>query len=584
MPAPFDQPYLQRALVEITLLAVVAGVLGTWIVLRQMSFFAHAVGTAAFPGLVLADGLAFPALIGAFGMAAVVAIAVSVIAGGRDERRDSATALMLVGAIAAGVILASDVFHSQGSVDQLLFGSLLVVGPADLRFGAAVAVLAVLAAAMARRSWLLHGFDPPSARSLGGRSRLPDLLLLAVIAAAAVATLSTIGALLATAVLVVPAATARLLVNRMRGWSIVTAGLALAEGVFGLWLSVRVNAPPGATIAVVSTAVFGAVSAVRWLRTRSRAAASALLAAAALVIAGCGSSDPGGGGPAQRLPVVATTTQLADIARQVGGPAVDVHQILQPNTDPHTYEPRPADVEATGGAKLVLLSGDGLDTWMRDVIRSAGGGPVLDAGAGRPVTLPGEQNGPEASRFDPHWWHDPRNVEYAAQRIRDALIKADPAARRAITASTSRYLAQLRRLDAGIVACMAGVPADQRRLVTDHDAFGYFAKRYGIQVVGAVIPSQSTQAQPSARDLAALVGTIRRQKVRAVFPESSINPKLADVIARETGASADHTLYGDTLGPRGSAGGTYLGMEQTNADQMVRGFTGAARGCSIKGL
>jgi ABC-type Zn uptake system ZnuABC Zn-binding protein ZnuA len=131
---------------------------------------------------------------------------------------------------------------------------------------------------------------------------------------------------------------------------------------------------------------------------------------------------------------------------------------------------------------------------------------------------------------------------------------------------------------------MAGVPADQRRLVTDHDAFGYFAKRYGIQVVGAVIPSQSTQAQPSARDLAALVGTIRRQKVRAVFPESSINPKLADVIARETGASADRTLYGDTLGPRGSAGGTYLRMEQTNADQMVRGFTGAARGCSIKGL
>jgi ABC-type Zn uptake system ZnuABC Zn-binding protein ZnuA len=271
--------------------------------------------------------------------------------------------------------------------------------------------------------------------------------------------------------------------------------------------------------------------------------------------------------------------------RAVGRDAVDVHQILKPNTDPHDYEPRPKDIQETAGAKLVVTSGDDLDAWMGEVIDNAGGDPAaLDAGAGRPVTLPGEDEGPEASRFDPHWWHDPRNVEYAVTRIRDALVKADPKATAKIDAGAETYLAKLHTLDAGIATCLAKVPATQRKLVTDHDAFGYFAHRYGIDVVGAVIPSQTTQAQPSAGDLAKLTKVIEREHVKAIFPESSINPKLADAIARETGASADYTLYGDTLGPADSDGATYLGMEAANADAMVRGFTGGAQGCAIAAL
>jgi ABC-type Zn uptake system ZnuABC Zn-binding protein ZnuA len=139
-------------------------------------------------------------------------------------------------------------------------------------------------------------------------------------------------------------------------------------------------------------------------------------------------------------------------------------------------------------------------------------------------------------------------------------------------------------MDAGIAQCFAAVPAARRKLVTDHDAFNYFAKRYAIDVVGAVIPSQTTQAQPSAGDLAKLVGVIRREHVMAVFPESSINPKLAKAIARETGATPGHELYGDTLGPAGSPGATYLGMEVANADAMVQGFTGGAQRCAVSGL
>ncbi len=131
---------------------------------------------------------------------------------------------------------------------------------------------------------------------------------------------------------------------------------------------------------------------------------------------------------------------------------------------------------------------------------------------------------------------------------------------------------------------MRGVAPAQRKLVTDHDAFDYFARRYGIAVVGAVIPSQTTQAQPSAGDVARLTPRHRREGVKAVFPESSINAKLAQAIARQTGATSDHALYGDTLGPKGSSGATYLTMERANADAMVRGFTAGARGCPIPGL
>jgi zinc/manganese transport system substrate-binding protein len=324
--------------------------------------------------------------------------------------------------------------------------------------------------------------------------------------------------------------------------------------------------------------------------TRSLAIVLPVLAGAALV-AGCGSSAGSAKSPGT-VDVVVTTTQLGDIVRSVGdivrsvgGSAVAVHQILKPNTDPHDYEPRPKDIQATAGADLVVTSGDNLDHWMGDVLKNAGGDPArLDAGAGRPVARPGESSGPEAARFDAHWWHDPRNVEYAVGRIRDALVRVDPKAKAAIQRGAAAYLAKVRTLDAGIARCVGAVPAAQRKLVTDHDAFGYFAGRYGITVVGAVIPSQTTQAQPSAGDLAKLSAVIRRERVRAVFPESSISPKLADAIARETGASADYTLYGDTLGPAGSPGATYLGMEQANADAMVRGFTGGQDRCRIAGL
>jgi zinc/manganese transport system substrate-binding protein len=317
--------------------------------------------------------------------------------------------------------------------------------------------------------------------------------------------------------------------------------------------------------------------------TRRACAALAAVALSGLGLSACGSfAGTTGHGP---VAVVATTTQLGDVVRQVAGGEAQVTQILQPNSDPHEYEPRPSDVEATAGAAIVFESGDGLDRWMAKIVDEAGGDPdvvtLADANVDR---VAGQRGGPEASAYDPHWWHDPRNVEAAIPVVRDALARANPAGRSAYAANAAAYLRRLRALDAGIARCVASVPRAQRTLVTDHDAFGYFARRYGIEIVGAVIPSQTTEAQPSAGEVAELVRTIRRERVRAVFPEASVNRKLAEAIAHETGASADHTLYGDTLGPKGSSGATYLTMERANADAMVRGFTAGTRGCATSGI
>ncbi len=300
-----------------------------------------------------------------------------------------------------------------------------------------------------------------------------------------------------------------------------------------------------------------------------------------LLVAGCGNSANG----SDKLAVVATTTQIADFVRQVGGDRVNVDQILQPNTDPHDYEPRPNDVTGSANAKIVFENGDNLDRWMAKVISDSGSdAKVVDLGAAVPVKLPGESSGPEASQYDPHWWHDPANARAAVGEIAAQLSAIDPADRRAFDANAATYEGKLKRLELSIERCVDAVPASQRRLVTDHDAFGYFAKRYGITVVGAVIPSQTTQAEPSAGDLAQLADLIRKEDVKAIFPESSLSPKLAQAIAAQTGASANYTLYGDTLGPADSSGNTYLHMEQANADEMVKGFTGGRGGCRISGI
>lgn len=588
MLEPFTLPYVQEGLIEILLLSVAAGLVGSWVVLRGLSFYSHAIGTASFPGLVLADGLGFSPALGAFGMAGIFTGLSALIARSKRTAADSVTALALVSCLAAGVILASDVFNSGANVDTLLFGSLLAIGPNDLWLAGGAALLAIVVTRLCATHWLAKGFDEGSAGNLKSGSAWFDVALLAVVAVTVTAALSAVGALLVAALMVIPAATVRMVTKRVQTLQIGTVLLVAAEGTIGLWLSVKTDAPPGATIAVVSGAVFALTLLGRSLK-RSRPAAIAVAALGLILFAaGCGS---GGGDGDGSIKVVATTTQVADLVRNVGGNQIDVTQILQPNTDPHDYEPRPSDVEAFVDAKLVLKSGGHLDEWTDQMIEDSGSdATVVDLSANLPVELhagedghehEGEEEHSEEEEIDPHWWHDPVNARAATQEIEAALIEADPAGKSAFRANAKSYDGQLADLDRTIAKCFKSIPANERKMVTDHDAFNYFATRYGIEVVGAVIPALTTQAQPSAGDLAELEQTIRDENVKAVFPESSVSKKLSDAVAGDTGASTEYELFGDTLGPDDSDGSTYVTMIRSNANNIMLGLTGGKRGCDF---
>jgi ABC-type Zn uptake system ZnuABC Zn-binding protein ZnuA len=271
--------------------------------------------------------------------------------------------------------------------------------------------------------------------------------------------------------------------------------------------------------------------------------------------------------------VVATTTQLQDLVANVGGSRVHVVGLLRPNVDPHEYEPKPSDVAALAGARLIVTSGVGLDTWMDKVIANSGTkAPVVVASRGLPIRK-GDSAEPAG---DPHWWHDPTLFSRAAANVAAALERADPSGQAVYAANLARYEVALRALDRENAAEVATVSKAQRKLVTNHDAFGYLAARYGITIVGSVIPSLSTAAEPNARDTARLIARIKSQHVKAIFTESSLNPKLEEQIAHDAHVAVYADLYGDTLGPKGSPGATYLGMERWNVKAMVAGFLGRA--------
>lgn len=277
LPSPADLvelSYMRTALVELALLAVAGGLLGARIVLRRMAFFSHAVGGAAFPGLVVADATGVSPALAAGAVALGFAGGVERAGRRGGEARDVATALALVVALAVGVVLASDVFESGAAVDRLLFGSALGLGGEDLWVAAGAAALALAATGLLGRAWTAVGFDPAGARALGLPARAADRLLLGLVALAVVAALPAVGALLVAALFVVPAATARLLAGGVATLLAGAVAIAAGQAAVGLYVSLWLDVPPGPAVAVVGASLYAAVALATAARPAARLARS----------------------------------------------------------------------------------------------------------------------------------------------------------------------------------------------------------------------------------------------------------------------------------------------------------------------
>jgi len=275
-----------------------------------------------------------------------------------------------------------------------------------------------------------------------------------------------------------------------------------------------------------------------------------------------------------RLRVVATTTQVGEAAREIGGDDIWLTVLLQPGAEAHEFEITPPAAGAIEKADLILESGAGLETWLQGALTTIGGADrVRDMSSG--IALRAPDDPAEASEVDPHYWLTAPNAIHLVENVRDALSAARPDLADGFATRAAGYVARLHAADVEIRRLLAEIPAERRGIVTNHDALGYFVAEYGLRFVGSVFPSLDVSAEPNPAQLAGLADTIRGEGVTAIFSESAVNPRLATAIASETGSQVvDTPLYTDSLGPPGSEGATLDGMLLHNAQVIHDALVG----------
>ncbi|MBN9388585.1 MAG: zinc ABC transporter substrate-binding protein [Chloroflexi bacterium] len=272
-----------------------------------------------------------------------------------------------------------------------------------------------------------------------------------------------------------------------------------------------------------------------------------------------------------KIKVLATTTQLGDFARNIGGDRVEVTTILRPDDDPHDYDPTADDSKNAAAAQLIVKNGVGTDDWLDKIITNSGTkAPLIDTSEG--IKLRAGNGSDEEKQGDPHIWHSTDNAKIMVANVAKGLTQVDPTNKEYYQSQLTAYQKQLDDLKAQITQIFAPVPVEKRKLVTNHDAFGYFTDEFQITVVGSVIPSFSDAAQPTPQEINELIKNIKDNNVKVIFTETTINPKIAEQVAGAAGVKIYSNLYGDALGAPGTDGDTYLKMELSNAKNMAAGF------------
>jgi zinc/manganese transport system substrate-binding protein len=274
----------------------------------------------------------------------------------------------------------------------------------------------------------------------------------------------------------------------------------------------------------------------------------------------------------EKIKTVATFSILADLVKNVGGDRIEIATLVGPNGDAHVYSPTPADAKTVGEAKVVFLNGLGLEGWMTRLVKAAGGkGVTVVATTGiKPLKMEDEHK-PGHMVTDPHAWQSVANVKTYVANIRDGLVKADPAGKATYEGNARIYLDKLNALEQEVKAAIAKIPANHRRIITTHDAFGYFGAAYGMEFISP--EGVSTESEASAKDVAKIIGQIRAQKIPAVFMENISDPRLMEQIARETGARIGGTLYSDALSDAKGPAASYIDMMRNNIREFGAALT-----------
>jgi zinc/manganese transport system substrate-binding protein len=270
-----------------------------------------------------------------------------------------------------------------------------------------------------------------------------------------------------------------------------------------------------------------------------------------------------------KLPVVATFSILGDLVKNVGGDRIEVTTLVGPNSDTHVYAPTPADARKVAGAKVVFVNGLGFEGWMTRLVKASGSkAPTVVASKGV-KSRKMEEEGHKVT--DPHAWQSIANAKIYVGNIRDGLAAADPAGKSAYDANASAYLAKLDALEAEVKDAIGKIPADRRRIITSHDAFGYFGAAYGIEFIAP--EGVSTETAASAKDVAKIIAQVRKQRIPAVFMENITDTRMMEQIAKESGAKIGGSLFSDALSDEKGPAASYIEMMHNNIRQLSNALT-----------
>lgn len=273
-----------------------------------------------------------------------------------------------------------------------------------------------------------------------------------------------------------------------------------------------------------------------------------------------------------KLKVIATFSILADLVKNVGGERVEVTSLVGSNSDAHVYAPTPADARKLAEAKLVVVNGLGLEGWMTRLVKASGTkAATITATTGIATLRREDEHHGGRMVTDPHAWQSVANAKVYVANIRDGLAKANPSSKAAYEANAAAYTAKLDALETEVKAALATIPAERRRIITTHDAFGYFGAAYGIAFIAP--EGVSTESQASAQDIAKIIEQVRRQKIPAVFLENVSDPRLMQQIAKETGAKIGGTLFSDALSDQNGKAPTYIDMMRNNVRELSAALT-----------
>lgn len=544
--------FLRRAFFEAVILSLSFSVVGLFLVTRRLSLIGDTLSHAMLPGVVVAFlwfGPGFLALFLGGWLTSFVLLALAAwLARNRRLEADAVLALFAVFSVAAGVLLASRT-RTTTEILHLLFGNILAIDGGLLAFSALIGALTWAAFLGGYRLAFAALVDPAFFDSLRRLRGWKTAALLALFAANLSIGFAGLGAMMTVGLLIVPSLAGRKLATSPLGIVGASSLFAVLVSFAGVVLSFHAELPSGPAIVVMACLGLLLVH----LRPSKRAALVSVFLLFAVPRAW---SEPAS--------AIASFSILGDLVKNVAPPELAVRSLAGPGEDAHGFEVRSSDLKALKGAKIVFLNGRGFEPWLPAALKSAKtAARIVDVSEG--WSPPGG---------DPHLWQDPRQAEKMVERIRLGLRDVFPEKATAIDARAAAYTAELRSLHAELEKKFSAIPAERRKIVTSHDAFGAFGRAYGVQITSP--RGWSTDSEPSAKRVAGLIRELRRSGGRALFLENFSDARLIEQIARETGVSVGGTLYADSLSPAAGPAGSYLKMMRWNADQILRALEATA--------